>query len=385
MLTPEQILRRALNRYPDFLRTLCTGEPFFPLAVFGAGLVRPTDFVTDRAGIELLRKQSKEQKGYGYEITWEKKNFRRFGTQSIPSAVSFQTQDDYAGFLNKQVEIRQFQADYDLIQERCPELNAWVQTKPLKAVAHAGIWEGLLSVCLYLRNNPRPNCYLRELPVVVDTKFVENHKRILSDLLPIAAPLTVGSDDSSFEVRFGFRSKQPLVRIRFLDDQLANRLGFSVKDFATPLAEFVDLPFGGNTVLIVENEMTFLTLPSSPETIAIYGSGDAAALLSGVSWLNSCRLFYWGDLDSHGFETLSHLRRTLPYVTSVLMDEDTFSQHSNFAVKAGPARTKESLRLTSEEQVLFNRLLDGGMLLEQERIPNAYSRARLSQTLGSPL
>lgn len=382
MLTPDQIRRRALNRYPDFLRSLCTGESLFPLTIFGAGLAKPNDFASDRAAIEVLLDQSKDRVGFGYEITWEERNFRRLGTQRIPAAVAFPSQDDYVRFIQKHPEVRQFQADYALILQKCPGLSAWAQTKPLRVVAHAGVWQGLLDVCIYLQGHPRPDCYLRELPVVVDTKFVENHKGILSELLPIASPLATGSDNSSFEVQFGFRPKQPLIRMRFLDRQMANRLGFMVDDFATPLSVFCNLPFGGNTILIVENEMTFLTLPALSETIAIFGAGDAAALLNKVPWLNSCKVFYWGDLDSHGFETLSHLRIAFPQVVSVLMDEATFKIHSQFAVSAAEKRSMEKLKLTLAEQNFHDHLVENGLLLEQERISNIYSETQLRAAIA---
>jgi hypothetical protein len=216
-----------------------------------------------------------------------------------------------------------------------------------------------------------------------DTKFVENHKGILSELLPIAAPQAACLDNSSFETRFGFRLKQPLVRMRFLDMQLAARLGFSVPDLATPLDEFRTLPFGDNTVLIVENEMTFLVLPSLPGTIAIYGAGDAAALLASVVWLHSCRVFYWGDLDSHGFEISSNLRKEFTHVTSVLMDEDTFTSHSSFAIEANATRTKSKLNLVLGEQCLYERLVEKRILVEQERIPDIFSKARLIRAIMS--
>jgi hypothetical protein len=382
MLTPDQIQRRALNRYPDFLRSLCAGESLFPLTVFGAGLAKPRDFLTDRAAIETLRIESKERIGFGYEITWEERSFRRLGMQRIPAAVAFSTQDDYIRFLKKQAEVRQFQADHALIQKQCPELGEWAQAKPLKVVAHAGIWQGLLDVCVYLRNHPRPDCYLRELPVTVDTKFIENHKGILAELLPVAAPQTEGSDVSNFEMQFGFRIKQPLVRARFLDEQVAMRSAFPLLDFATPLNQLCILPFGGNTVLIVENEMTFLTLPSLPGTIAIYGAGDAAALLTGLTWLKECRVYYWGDLDAHGFETLSHLRMYFSQITSVLMDENTLANHASFVVKASATRSKQKLYLHATEQAVYERLVEKGILLEQERIADAFSRPRLIQAIA---
>jgi hypothetical protein len=381
MLTPDQIRRRAHNRFEDFLRSLCTGESFFPFAVFGAGMSKVVDFEADRAAIEALRKHSKEEAGFGYSITWEERNSRRFGLQKIPGELSFETHDDYVRFIGKVTEVRQFQSDYELIRCRCQELLSWVQTKPSRIIAHAGSWDGLLNVCLYLKDHPCPDCYLRELPVVVDTKFVERHTGILSELLPISAPATVRTNDGRFEMRFGFRFKQPLVRARFLDLALATHHGFLVSDFATPLDQFRNLPFGGSAVLIVENEMTFLTLPSLPKTIAIWGAGDAAALLTTVGWLNSCQPFYWGDMDPHGFETLSHLRRHFSSVRSVLMDAATFHEHSFFAVSAGEGCTKVRLELSSEERSHYDYLVEKGKLLEQERIPNAYSAPRLLQAI----
>jgi hypothetical protein len=381
MLTPEQIYRRALNRYPEFLQSLSTGSPFFPLNVFGGGLAKPKDFVADRAGIQLLQSQSKAQTGFGYELTWEERTFRRFGTQNVPATVSFATQDDYLRFIKKQDEVRQFLEDLQQVRKICPELNEWTRGRPLQVVAHAGNWDGLLKVCAYLRSNPRPNCYLRELPVVMDTKFVERHKGILSELLPIAAPQTVGPDISSFELRFGFRLSHPLLRLRFLDRLLAARFGFPFDDFATPCDVAAKFPFNNVSVIVVENKMTFLTLPPLPGVLAIFGSGDAASLLANIGWLASCRLYYWGDLDSHGFEILSNLRGTFCHTVSVLMDEHTLAAHDGFVVKASRTRSKELLRLKTDEAALYDRLVSTETLLEQERIHGEFSTQRLKVAL----
>jgi len=382
MLTPEQIRRRAINRYEDFLRSLCTGESLFPLALFGSGLKSPKDFGGDRAAIESLRKSSKEQLTYGYAITWEQRNSRRMGMQNVPAKVTFPTQDDYVQFLDKVAEVAQFEKDRDLIRQRCPELVSWMGAKPLKVIGHAGHWDGLLSVSLHLKHNPRPNCYLRELPVVVDTKFVERHVGILSELLPVVAPMTVGTDSRRFETRFGFRYKQPLVRLRLLDQRLNEGLNLPVNDFATPLDQFQDLPLTGTTVLIVENEMTFLSLPWLPKTVALFGGGDGAALLSTAGWLASCRLYYWGDLDCHGFETLAHLRKTFSSITSVLMDSHTFEEYLAFVVGTPKSQAKEHLELTFAEHALYVRLAGSGMLLEQERIPFLFSKRRLLDAIS---
>ena len=381
MLTPDQIRRRALNRYPDVLRSLCTRQAIFPLTIVGGGLTKPNDFAVDRAAIEALRQHSREVVGYGYDIVWEQREFRRLGSQRVPGSVTVPTQSDYLRLVGKLGEARQFEADYALICHRCPALADWAQSKPLKVVAHANAWGKLLNVCCHLRDNPRPGCYLRELPVAVETKFIERHRGILSELLPITAPHTVDPSGSCFESRFGFSAKQPLVRIRLLDTRLTVATGLLVSDLATPLDLFCGLPLGGHVVLIVENEMTFLTLPALPGTIAVYGAGDAAAALSQVPWLDTCHILYWGDLDSHGFEVLSNLRTSFPNVTSVLMDQETLADHGEFVVPAAGTATRVPLRLTQSEQQLYEQLAKAGDLLEQEHISNAYSRARLLKAI----
>lgn len=381
MLSPEQIRKRALNRYEAFLRSLCTNEVFFPLVVYGAGFAKPKDFAGDRAAIQALRQSSKEKLGFGYEITWEQRTYRRLGAQSVPSGVSFPSRDDYVRFLKADSEVARFESDYATIGRECSELVPWAQERPLKVVAHAGAWIGLLKVCNHLKDHPRPNCYLRELAVPVDTKFIERHINILSELLPVVAPATVGLDNSRFETRFGFRYRQPLVRLRFLDEALKQRLGFPLFDFAVPLDVFRGFGFQGHTVLIVENDMTFLTLPKLPETAAIFGSGDAAALLTSVDWLERCELFYWGDLDVHGFETLSNLRQRFPRTISVLMDETTLEEHRAFAVKATESRSAQPRHLTPTEAALYKRLAGEEMLLEQERIPLDFTQRQLQRVI----
>jgi hypothetical protein len=86
-----------------------------------------------------------------------------------------------------------------------------------------------------------------------------------------------------------------------------------------------------------------LTLPTLVRTIGIFGAGEAAAMWTGTSWVNSCRLCYRGALDRHRFETLSHVRQQFPHVVSILMDENTLAIPLAFVVNARTTRsTQES-------------------------------------------
>ncbi len=382
MLTPDQIRRRALNRYEDFLRSLCAGEPFFPLNVFGGGLAKLKDFVTDRAGIELLRNHSKEQTGFGYDITWTERKFNRLGAQRIPSTVAFTTQDDYARFLGKLTEIRSFQADYILISQQFPELIPWAQARPLKIVAHAGEWDGLIGVCAHLHKHGRPNCYLRELPVEVDTKFIERKRVVLNEILPIVAPGCVEPVAATFEARFGFREKQPLIRFRALDLDLVGPTKLPFADFAIPLDGACRISIAAKNILVVENETTFLTLPPIIDTLALLGAGDAVALFRQMDWLKRFRIVYWGDMDTHGFEALSLLRKHHAQTESLMMDVETYELFRQFSKKAAPYVSSVELVLSDTERKLFKMLHADGKLLEQERISLSYAKQKLHDTIN---
>lgn len=377
MLSPEQIRKRALNRYEDFLRSLPCQETMFPLALFGSGMSRVVDYEKARDAIAELRGHSKEIKGFGYAVEWKQQSFRRYGEQQIPAGASFPTREDFTRFLGKCSEARQFEKDHEMVTCTFPELVEWMRENPFKLVDHATDWSGLIKVCVYLREHGRPNCYLRELPVEVDTKFIERKRAILTELLPIVAPGCVGPDATTFETRFGFRQKQPLIRFRFLDPATATLARVPFADFATPVDEVNKLSVNTTNVLVVENEMTFLTLPPLANTLALLGAGDAVSHLRQISWLEHVRLVYWGDMDTHGFEALSLLRSFYPHTESIMMDVETYNLFHQFSVKASAYSSRSELHLSKVEAELFKTLSAECKLLEQERIPLSYVRGRL--------
>jgi hypothetical protein len=382
MLSPEQIRKRALNGYEDFLRSLAAGENIFPLPLFGGGLSRVTDYTKARDAIVELRHHSKQTKGFGYAVEWKQQTFRRFGEQQVPAAVSFATREDYTRFLGKCSEVRQYEDDYKLALEAFPELTGWVQRNPLKVVEHTGDWTGLLAVCAYLHQHGRPNCYLRELPVEVDTKFIERKRGVLGEILPIVAPGCVGADASTFEARFGFRQKQPLIRFRALDPSLVGPTKLPFTDFAIPLDEACGITIAAKNILVVENETTFLTLPPIADTLALLGAGDAVSLFRQMDWLKRFRIVYWGDMDTHGIEALSLLRRHHAQTESLMMDVQTYELFRQFSKKAAPYISKAELVLTDTESKLFEMLGTSGRLLEQERIPLSYAKQKLQNALN---
>lgn len=376
MLTPDQIKRRAENKYQLFLQSLCTAQStFFPLEVFGSGLGKVDDYIGTSEQIAELKRRSKETVGVGYLIEWRDRTFRRYGRQTVPSRVIFPTQNDFVMFLNKNEEVIAFKSNYALLMNTFPEVRQWALASPTRLVQSQFNWEELLTVCQYIRKHGRPNCYMRELPVAIDTKFIERNKAVLSELLELVAPECVNRDADTFEERFGFRRKEPIVRLRSLDETVGILL--AVEHFALPVNS-LDLGLvNATTVLIVENEMTFLTLPKLPSTVALLGSGDAVANIGKARKMGNRKIVYWGDLDVHGFEALSTLRVWYPETESVMMDRSTIGKFRQFCVPGAPTYSKRCERLTATEHDAYSILKSEGMMLEQERIPIAFAFDRL--------
>lgn len=381
MLKPDDIQRLCQRKYPAFLKSVVTGEQFFPLEIrFG----RPS---TTGEWETLQREISALAKGnLGYRIEWAETNTRRWGRQKFPERVWFENEGQFLKALRKHEEVERLRANLALIREHCPELGDWLPTNVPQIVEFSGAWPDFLKVCRYFLANPRPGLYARELPIEVDTKFIERHEGILQNLLDFLLPDAAKNIADRFEERFGLRYDEPLIRFRLLHPELKRRLNLPVDDAAVPLSQFRSLAWKGLSVLITENKMrtTFLTLPPAQNALGIWGGGGAAELLTSVLWFADCRLLYWGDVDVHGFHILSRLRRAFPGLASVMMDEKTLDTFSRFIVTANEASYESVSHLTIEEQRAYQRVRTKKLLLEQEKIPYSYAAQLLSSLLNDP-
>jgi hypothetical protein len=85
-----------------------------------------------------------------------------------------------------------------------------------------------------------------------------------------------------------------------------------------------------------------------------FGTGQQCT--SPDAYPTHCPIYYWGDLDAHGFQILSLLRETFPHVISVMMDEETLHTFSDFCVEGTPCPAQRLAHLTAEEHALFQYL-----------------------------
>lgn len=372
MITQNEIERFAQNKYQAFLRSVVEGCAFFPLHV-RFGRPRHTE------SLEILSKEiqsllggSKDLTGHGYTVICESVPMRRYGQQTLPVDVFFASDTDYVAFIGKRAEVEQFRQNVETSRSLCPPLDTWLATHVTLIIANADRWLDLMRVCAWFASHPRPGCYAREIPVPVHTKFIEENQAVLRNLLEQVLPNDFDPEADDFFSRFYLRDKEPLIRVRILDCGLATQIGLPITDFSVPVSAFNSLPFSIlKRVIITENELPLLTLPSFPGTVAVFGRGNAVKLVAMASWLQNCpAVFYWGDIDAAGFTILAQLRKHLPHVRSVLMDRATFDGNAWAKVQdpSPPASAALQDTLTEEEWLCWRGVVATATRLEQERI-----------------
>jgi hypothetical protein len=361
------------------------GETFFPLE-FPVGRL-PADYLELRKGTRELQAQAREQRGYGYTLVYSTQQTRRNGRQTLPARVVIDSEGDFLRLIEKEEECSAFRRDVALIREQVPQLEAWMRRSPQRVIEQHGDWPDLLAVSCYFLEQAETagasdaRLYLRELPVSVHTKFIERRRGIVQTLLEQLLPQeAITPEAATFEQPFGLREKEPMVRVRLLDEQLDRRYGLPIRDLSVPVSQFGALDLlRGQRCIVTENEMTFLSLPTLKDTFALFGGGFMVRSLGRVPWLADCPIAYWGDLDAQGFQILSSLRTHFSHVASLMMDAETLAAFSAFCVESTPCTVRALPHLTPDEHTLFLRLANQNLRLEQEHISHAYAMRQLER------
>lgn len=360
MKTRRELLAEAERAWPRFLRSLVTGEPFFPQAVRIGKTRLAADYATRKAELETFRRDAES---LGLTVAWREKEHRRYHTHEVPDSAVWESEPAYVQALGKAAEARAFREDAALLP---PEFREWAAGSPLTVVEHHGAWPELLRVVEWFRANPGSGLYLRQIPVEsVDTKFFEQRLKVLDALLVASEPTA-----KHFEHRHGLRREEPLIRLRFLDPAFQMERGFPIADFALPAPAFRTLALAGANVVVTENLRNFLALPRVENGVAVFGGGNAIPLLAGAAWLGESRIHYWGDMDQHGFAILGQMRVIFPNTKSLLMDAASLAEWRRLAVAdPTPMLEMSTAALTLDERVTLKQITANRLRLEQERIP----------------
>ena len=387
MTTVSDIRKSALNRYRDFLRSVSSSmivaEPssFFPW-IYRGNKGKKSDSYSDSLTLYTeLYSQSKEKTGFGYSLVTGTVNTRSYGEQTVIKEIVINNEEDYLSFIGKEKEYGIFISAVGALKECFSKsgfslfrLNSWVQSNLdfLQEKKENGYYSSLFSVLLWLLENISSGLYIREIPLAVHTKFIEENEKVILSLYEAA---TEKIPASSFEETFGLRRKENLIRYRMKNGR--EETGLRLHDFIS-LAESEDI-CRVKRVFVIENEIVYLTFPLPDDAMCIWGGGFGVSTLRSVNWLSDRELFYFGDEDEHGFEILALFRSLFPHTKSFLMDRNTYLDHSQYAVRGKSASTVYDSYLTEEEKEVLALLRSNPekSRLEQERISVRYIKEHL--------
>ena len=374
---------------------------------FALGLKPPTEaqVLADRAAVLTWVGDWRAVDGaHGATVDWEHRAWSRVGGQTVPVRLRLADPAALARFAGGEAATA-----WRSLAERARQLrerflrggesdcsgdhglgDGLAQVLRRHRAAIAGLDEAgfaqVLEAAAWLAAHPGGRMRPRQMPLRgVDSKWFARHRSLVSALH------TVLTGGRVLEIL----DPEDRVRIRILGSgSVADMSGVvggdavtvdgtaalaGLTDLAAPLEQIAGLPLRPRLVLVSENLESMLALPGWDGVIAVHGSGYAVSVLERVEWLRDVPILYWGDLDSHGFAILHRLRRHLPQVTSVLMDEQTLVDHRDLWVREEKPHRGDFDTLTGQEKRALARVrAEGDARLEQERIPWEVALARLA-------
>ncbi|WP_294431076.1 Wadjet anti-phage system protein JetD domain-containing protein [uncultured Treponema sp.] len=413
MITVAELKAKSERKFRDFLKfkiesffsekadclseAISESPEFFPLEIRSDKGKTSDNLLAREKDFLPLIQSSKQKKGKGYSLVFEQKRTRNNGTQSQLSKILFETEEDFLSFIEKKSETKRLTYALTVIfKEFCPASNnsdllgrwAFANVSYLtEFYDEKDFWENICLCVKWLLENPVSNLYIREIPLGVHTKFIENNKAlILSLLICLKDDVQEEVKVSDFEKYCGLKEKPSFVRLRSLDKTIALKVkDLSISEVSLSLEDFEhfdksEILKNVQKIFIIENEMVYLTFPPVENALCIWGHGFSVTSLKNCSWLKNHEVFYFGDLDEHGFLILSDFRKYFPNTKSFCMDKKTLDTFDSFRAE-GKSLAGEGIpeNLTEEEKALFAELRadKGRNRLEQERIALGYLKERL--------
>lgn len=374
MISPNEIAAKLERLYQKAARAVLNNEvDFFPHRL-RVDLVPSADIARAIREVEALRNASKACVGHGYSVHWQPRRSRSLGQNDFPEAIVVESMEDLVRAVGKQRSWQRLHKAVETLRARHPSLHPWVIQNWQRLEGIEDRVGPLLDVVDHLVAHPRPNCFVRELPLAISTKWVSEHQSLLAQWLDLVLPpstIDVTAPPRDFENRYGFRSVKEHLRVRLLDDALQQRFGFPCSEFSLPVSVLQQTPMEQVRVIFAENKVNWLTLPSMSNTIALGGLGRGIAQLFNVDWMGQVPCVYWGDLDAEGFEILGMVRRQWPQTRSILMDAVTLEAFQQLAILGNGRMVIVPDTLHDPESAAMHQCLRSNLRLEQEHIPQS--------------
>lgn len=365
------------KQYKGYLKNVILGKAFEPLVLRG-GKDRPQRYEELDRQVRLFQQFEKGIHPQGWSIEWEDWTSKKVGKQLWPSVIKVDTEEDYLFLIDKQEESGLFKEQLERLCGWKPGVRDFLYHKPEKVLELKDKWTGICGVIDYLLTNDVAGMYLRSLVVPVHTKFIEEHKGIILDLLKYFDSTRFPVEAKDMEEELGLNKYPYLFEARWLDNELAAKYTAGMKTFAVEASYLGQVQWIINRIILVENKANLYQLPPMPGTFAIFSSGKALHLLKEIELFRKPAIFYWGDLDEEGFNMLHHFRSFYPHTKSLMMDEEIVIHHFEEKGTQHKYKQEPGNMLSTSEQAAFNRLKEVNGRIEQEKLQLSYVMEKLS-------
>lgn len=363
---PADITRKVRRSWDSgaLLQAYAEDRPFVPIEVPIRG-PRPSQIGDDLGAVRdwVGRLDAGRRDDSRYCLDWADVGGRSIGRNRLPSRARVTSWDQAWALLGVAAQVRRYDEALREV-EGAAAVRDWVVNHPLRTLEMASDLRGIVAAYEWLAAQRGSGRYLREISAPgVDTKFAERHRGVLAQILGVAGT------SLGFLRGLGLATKPEFVRLR-----PASTLGLPAQltELALRSEELARLSLAPRRAIVVENEISYLSVDVPPDGIVLWGKGFDVDLVGRLPWLAEAAIDYWGDIDTHGFAILDRLRAWLPQTRSVLMDRETLLHHRDRWVSEERPTSAALARLTLAEGQLYAALvsddLGSRVRLEQERI-----------------
>jgi hypothetical protein len=367
----EKYLQQLEKKFPDYLKSIIKNETIFPFELRG-GKEKPLSLPIFNEVIQSFLANEKTNSKCGWTIEWKEWKDKKFGDQARPSKVTIETEADFLHLLQKEKEVLKFKQLLQQLIDWSPAIQNWLVENHIKILSEENSWKGICDVVNYLLQNDVSDYYLRSLPVPVHTKFIGQHEATILSMLKYLSPERFSLEVKSLEEALALKSKQFLFTVKWLDDALAKSYNIDLEIMGITLSGLQQLDNNVKEIWLVENETNLYLVPKRKNALAICSRGFAVNLLKDIPLFEKVKLFYWGDLDMHGFTILHQCRAIYHHVTSVMMDVETITFHRSEYQLIDTKIISSNLPLLHPNEMKAFEILYPHGRIEQEKLNQQY-------------
>ncbi len=381
MTSFQEILNKVKKKKSSYLKSIILGEQMFPWNI-PVNKKETGNLLLDTEILTTLYSNSKNTKNRGYRI--ESKTLKRTQITKL-SKIIIDSEEDFIYLLKEEREINNFKNsinkfrdnfDSKIIDDYLMNNRAFIYNSSALFI------DNFIEVSKFLIENPSSNKYPRELELKADTKFLSNNIQRITTFIRYFREL----DDSCGKYKkLGLINPFSTLSIRLGSNfnVKANGNSFEPNLSTIELEAFSSFDNTYDKIFVIENRTSFLKFPLEENELAIYMGGFAINILKDIPFLLKANLFYFGDLDEHGFEILSLFREMYPNTKSFCMDIETIKKYRDFLIMGkeytGIIKNLDSNETLALDYLISHKINGYSSRIEQEKISLDFINYKLKE------